>query len=93
MTRQYKAFLVDLKKLARRARDEGYSFAASVEYPSAKTTQTADIHVTHVSAAQMLAHYAVRADGNLDALCIAAARGEHRPGHTSVVLRLMGVKP
>lgn len=79
-----------LMELGRKCENAGLSFLALVEYEPGETAQTVTWQ-KNAGIEFQLAEWAVRAQGNIDALVIDASRYAHKHGHGSVVLKQMGV--
>jgi len=82
----------ELLRLGKLCEDRGMAFLAHIEFDEGYFGTTVAIPVKR-SWAFVLAHYAVQAKGNFDALAFAVARHvrENSTGHNSLILSQMGV--
>lgn len=82
----------ELLRLGKLCEDRGMAFLAHVEFEEGEFGTTVAIPANR-SWAFVLAHYAVQAKGNFDALAFAVARHvrENNTGHGSMILSQMGV--
>jgi hypothetical protein len=73
--------------------ERGMPFLAIVEWEPNEYGRTEFKPEGEQSATMALASVAARAAGNVDAAMIALARRSHKTGHSSLVMKLMGVPP
>lgn len=87
-----------LADLGRKCQERKMSFCCSVEYDPVnagrgKTEYQAPSEpVREVSVNQLLVHWAMRADGNVDKLFIAVDKWARKHGHSSIYLQQLGNK-
>ena len=77
-----------LLELCDKCKERDMSFLALVEFEPEHRGRTERMS-SKISIGQRLAHWAARADGNLDAVVFAAKRYAKEHGHNSVVLTLL----
>ena len=77
-----------LMELARKCEDNGVSFVATVEWQPGETGETATIQESAGIKLRM-AHWAVAAHGNADALIGALVKHGKEHGHNSIYLHML----
>ncbi len=86
----------ELLKICQRCQDLGMPMAVQVEFEPGETGRTEFCPPTkgdkRPSAKQLLVHYAVRCNGNIDALLTQVLRDAEIHGHNSIFLSQLGCK-
>jgi len=80
----------ELMRLAKLCAGEGLGFLAAVEYEPGSLAETCALP-EGAGVGIRIAQAAVKANGNFDSLAIAVARYAKEHGHTSMVLKQMGI--
>lgn len=86
-----------LLELARKCKERGMAFLASVEYDPltmgrGRTDYMPVDEADKLSAAQRIVHWAARCDGNIDKFFVACDLHGKEHGHSSIYLQLAGNK-
>lgn len=79
-----------LLELSQACKARGMSFLGLVEYGPGLLARTESLQ-GDAGIGQLIAHWAARADGNVDALMMACRRHAQQHGHSSAVLHLLDV--